>query len=112
MYVFLYIIFVIEWKQILTTDFSVTHWLRKRREDPVQQWLMDIRWSTEMECMNVLQGKSIVQSVEKSAFHTSHIKGRFHTSTIKSRFHAMHIKGSFFGFYKFAAFVIYTSAQE
>uniref|UniRef100_K1PX53 Inscuteable-like protein n=1 Tax=Magallana gigas TaxID=29159 RepID=K1PX53_MAGGI len=36
---------------------------------------MDIRWSTEMECMNVLQGKSIVQSVEKSAFHTSHIKG-------------------------------------
>lgn len=54
---------------------GVTHWLRKRREDPVQQWLMDIRWSTEMECMNVLQGKSIVQSVEKSAFHTSHIKG-------------------------------------
>ncbi|XP_061185599.1 protein inscuteable homolog [Saccostrea echinata] len=57
------------------TKASGVTWLRKRREDPVQQWLVDIRWASEMECMNILQGKSIVQSVEKSAFHTSHIKG-------------------------------------
>jgi hypothetical protein len=29
--------------------------------DSVQQWLQDLRWMTESECMTVLQGKSLTQ---------------------------------------------------
>ncbi|KAK3097404.1 hypothetical protein FSP39_009333 [Pinctada imbricata] len=48
--------------------------MRRSLNDPVQHWLYDIRGATEMECTSILQGKSIVDTMDKQAVRATHVK--------------------------------------
>lgn len=42
--------------------------------DPTQRWLADIRWSTETECMSILQGKSLLSDMDKYSLNAAVVK--------------------------------------
>ena len=44
--------------------------------DPVDQWLLDIQGAVEMECMSVLQGKSILKHMDKYAINSAAIRSK------------------------------------
>ena len=45
--------------------------------DPVDQWLLDIQGAVEMECMSVLQGKSILKHMDKYAINSAAIRSKY-----------------------------------
>lgn len=45
--------------------------------DSVDQWLLDIQGAVEMECMSVLQGKSILKHMDKYAINSAAIRSMY-----------------------------------
>ncbi|XP_071136156.1 protein inscuteable homolog isoform X1 [Mytilus edulis] len=64
--------------------------------DPVDQWLLDIQGAVEMECMSVLQGKSILKHMDKYAINSAAIRSAI--NTIRNESHL--ISGEFSKLYK------------
>ncbi|XP_033739941.1 protein inscuteable homolog [Pecten maximus] len=65
--------------------------------DPTQRWLSDIRWSTETECMSVLQGKSLLTEMDKYSLHAAVVKNGI--DTIRDDSH--HISNEFTKLFKY-----------
>lgn len=49
---------------------------KKIERDPVQFWLSDLRFNADMECMCVLQGKSIIQQLDKYSLNATAVKSK------------------------------------
>ncbi|XP_064628598.1 protein inscuteable homolog isoform X2 [Lineus longissimus] len=62
--------------------------------DSVQQWLQDLRWMTESECMTVLQGKSLTQDGSSQSPSPPPKSPKEHIDIIRGRAHIISLEFS------------------